>query len=323
MTGASLRAAGPEPEAERGPPPLQVAARLDTPSLLGVVRLMAIVAGCVGAVYLLYLTRGVVKILAIAGFTAMALGPVVDAVQRLRLPRAWAIVLVYAVCLVAIAGVGALLVPSIGSQVGRLSHDAQHGVAGLRENATFRRYDDRYHITPKVEAQLHELPSHVGDAAGPLRDVTVGAVGFASSLLAVLSVAFLLILNGGRYVRSTLSALPAGHAERWRRLAPQIYAAVSGYVIGNLKISLIAGFGAWLAMVAIGIPFALPLAIVVAFFDLLPMIGATLAAIIVALVALLVGGTLLGLLGALLAIPAAAAIQLVVQDLRHGTGETA
>jgi predicted PurR-regulated permease PerM len=98
---------------------------------------------------------------------------------------------------------------------------------------------------------------------------------------------------------------------------------VSGYVIGNLKISLIAGFGAWLAMVAIGIPFALPLAIVVAFFDLLPMIGATLAAIIVALVALLVGGTLLELLGALLAIPAAAAIQLVVQDLRRGTGETA
>jgi predicted PurR-regulated permease PerM len=367
MTSAPLRAADRGHEPEGGSPPPQVVARIGTPSLLGVVRLMAIVAGCVGAVYLLYLTRGVVKILAIAGFTAMALGPVVDAVQRLRIRRAWAIVLVYAACIVAIAGVGALLVPGIGSQVGRLSRDAQHGVAGLRDNATFRRYDDRYHITPKVEAQIHQLPSHLGEAAGPLRDVTVGAIGFASSLIAVLSVAFLLILNGGQYLRSALSALPASHAERWRRLAPQIYAAVSGYVIGNIKISLIAGFGAWIAMTAIGIPFAVPLAIVVAFFDLLPMIGATLAAIIVALVALLVsplaaviwlvyafayqqvenylvqpvvyrqavhvsalttivavlvGGTLLGLLGALLAIPAAAAIQLIVQDLRGGTGET-
>src|SRR3954453_3083299 len=247
MTTAPLRAADRDPEPEDGPPPHQVVARLDTPSLLGVVRLTAIVAGCAGALYLLYLTRGVVKILAIAGFTAMALGPLVDAAQRLRLPRAWAIVLVYAACIVAIAGVGALLVPSIGSQVARLSRDAQHGVAGLRENATFRRYDDRYHITPKAEAQLHELPSHLGEAAGPLRDVTVGALGFASSLLAVLSVAFLLMLNGGRYLRWTLSARPGRRAARGRRLGPQIYAAVSGYVIGNIKISLIAGFGAWVA----------------------------------------------------------------------------
>jgi predicted PurR-regulated permease PerM len=368
MTSASPSAADHAPAPEGGAPQLQVVTRLDTPSLLGVVRLMAIVSGCVGAVYLLYLTRGVVKILAIAGFTAMSLGPVVDAVQRLRLPRAWAIVAVYASCFLAIAGVGALLVPSISSQGGRFSREAQHGVTGLRDNATFRRYDDRYHITPKAEAQLRELPSHLGDAAGPLRDVTVGAIGFASSLIAVLSVAFLLILNGEGYVRGTLSALPPSHATRWRRVAPRIYAAVSGYVIGNLKISLIAGFGAWVAMTAIGIPFALPLAIVVAFFDLLPMVGATLAALVVALAALLVsplaaavwlvyafayqqvenyliqpmvyrqavhvsalttivsvliGGTLLGLLGALLAIPAAAAIQLIVEDLRHAGAETA
>ena len=136
---------------------------------------------------------------------------------------------------------------------------------------------------------------------------------------------------------------------------------MSGSVVGNLEISVIAGVCAWLAMTILGIPFAVPLALVVAFLDLIPMVGATLGALIVALVALLVspvtallwlvfafayqqgenyliqplvyrrvvkvsalgtivavliGGTLLGLLGALLAIPAAAAIQLIVKDLR-------
>jgi predicted PurR-regulated permease PerM len=355
MASEVTRPAATEPDA------LPVVAQIGTPSLRGVVRLVAIVAVCAGALYLLYLTRGVVKIVAIAVFTAMALAPVVDAVQRLHVPRAGAILVVYLACALAVAGAGALVVPSVASQVGRLSHDAQGAVERLRNDATIRRYDDRYHVTAKVQAQLRALPSRLGDAAGPLRDVTVGVVGFASSLIAVASIAFLLILHGNAYAQSALSLLPASHADRWRRIAPQIYAAVSGYVLGNLAISFIAGSCAWIAMTVLGIPFAVPLAIVVGFFDLLPMVGATLGAIIVALVALLVspliavvwllyvfayqqaenyliqplvyrrsvhvsplativavlvGGTLLGLLGALLAIPAAAAIQLVVQDAR-------
>jgi predicted PurR-regulated permease PerM len=349
-----------DPEAPVGAPP-RVIAHLGAPSLRGIARLVAVVAACAGALYVLYLTRGVVRILVIALFTATALGPVVDAVQRTRVPRAGAILIVYFACVLATVGAGLVLVPSIGSQVGRLSRDAQQAVGDLRADPTVRRYDDRYHITEKVQAQLRTLPSHAGEAAGPLRDVTVGAFGFLSNLIAVLSIAFLLILNGDRYALAVISALPAERAARWRRVAPQVYRAVSAYVVGNLAISVIAGVCAWIAMTALGIPFALPLAIVIGFFDLIPMIGATLGALIVGLaalivspltaviwlvyvflyqqaenyliqpsvyrravqvsplatiVAVLVGGTLLGLLGVLLAIPAAAAIQLIVQDLR-------
>jgi predicted PurR-regulated permease PerM len=234
-------------------------------------------------------------------------------------------------------------------------------VGDLRANPTLRRYDDRYHVIGPIERQLRRLPGRVAQAAGPLRDVTVGAAGFVSNLVAVLSIAFLLMLHGERYTRAALSLLAPDRAARWRRLTPQIYRAVSGYVIGNLEISAIAGGCAWVAMTVLGVPFAAPLAIVIGFFDLLPMIGATLGAIIVALaallvspltavlwlvyvfvyqqaenyliqplvyrralqvgplvtiVAVLVGATLLGLLGVLLAIPTAAAIQLIVQDLR-------
>src|SRR4051812_26365748 len=333
----------------RGPQPSTVA------------QIVVTVAACAGALYLLYLTRGVLKILAISLFTATALGPVVDAVQRRRVPRAWAILLVYLASALAVAGAGALMVPSVGPQVRQLSREAQHAIGDLRRNATVRRYDNRYHISEKIEAQLRRLPSRLGEAAGPLRDVTVGVFGFATNLVAVLSIAFLLILHGDRYTEAVVSLLPPARAERWRRVAPRVYQAVSAYVVGNLEISVIAGAGAWLVMTVLGVPFAVPLAIVVGFFDLIPMVGATLGAIVVALaallvspltaliwlvyvfayqqaenyliqpvvyrravkvaplttiVAVLVGATLLGLLGALLAIPAAAAVQLIVQDVR-------
>jgi predicted PurR-regulated permease PerM len=326
-----------------------------------VLRLSAIVTAYAGALGLLFLVRGVVELVVIAMVTAVAFAPVVDAVQRTGIPRAWAISAVYLGCAAAIVGVGALVVPSVVSQVGQLSRDAQHAVADLRDDATVRSYDDRYHVTAQVRAQLKTLPEHLGEAAAPLQVVSVGAVWFASDLVAVLSIAFLLILHGERYSRSALGLLAPERAARCRRLLPQLYRAVSGYVLGNVAISAIAGTGSWIAMTALGVPFALPLALMVAFLDLIPMVGATLAAVIVALAALLVsplaavvwlvyivvyqqaenyliapvvyrrsvqvsplvtilsvlvGATLLGLLGALLAIPAAAAIQLVVEDLR-------
>jgi predicted PurR-regulated permease PerM len=347
-----------EPIAE---PSLHVVTQIGRPSLAGVVRLVAILSGCAVALYLLYLTRGVIKLFVIAVFTAIALAPVVDAVQRTGLRRAWAIAVVYATCILAVVGVSAVVVPSVASQLGELSRSAERTLADVRGNATVRRYDDRYHITDKLQAQLQHLPERAGDAAGPLRDVTVGAIGFASDLLAVLSIAFLLILHGDRYTTAALGALSPGRAARLRRVGPRIHSAVSGYVLGNLAISLLAGTGAWIVMTLLGVPFALPLAIAMAFFDLIPMVGAALGAVLVALAALvvapltavlwlvycvlyqqvenyliapvvyrrtvqvsplvtilavLVGAALLGLLGALLAIPAAAATQLVVEDLR-------
>src|SRR3954466_2001921 len=163
----------PDTEPER-----RVVAQLGAPSPAGVARLVAIVAACAGALYLLYLTRGVLKILAISVFTATALGPVVDAVQRRRLPRAWAILVVYLASALAVVGAGALMVPSVAPQVRELSQEAQRAIGDLRQNATVRRYDNRYHISEKVQTQLRSLPSRLGQAAGPLRNVTVGVFGF-------------------------------------------------------------------------------------------------------------------------------------------------
>jgi predicted PurR-regulated permease PerM len=342
--------------------PERDARRLDVsiapPSARGMAKVIAVVALGALAIYLLYLTRGVIKIVAVAAFTAIAIGPLVDLVQRSGLARAWSIMAVYATLVLLVLGAGAAIVPSIGSQVQTLSRDGARSLAELRRNPTVRRYDQKYHVTSKLQEQVKRLPQRTSELSKPLRDVTVGVFGFFSSLVAVLSIAFLLLLSGRSYASRAFDLLPPAHAARCRRLAPQVYSAVSHYVLGNLAISAIAGASAWAVMVALG----LPLALLVGFLDLIPMIGATLAAAAVALIALLVspiaaliwivyallyqqvenyviqpvvygrtvevnalttivavmaGGALLGLLGALLAIPVAAAVQLIIKDFRR------
>ena len=136
---------------------------------------------------------------------------------------------------------------------------------------------------------------------------------------------------------------------------------MSGYVAGNIAISVIAGLVAYITLTLLGVGFAAPLAVIVGVFDLLPLVGATIAAIIVGivtlfysfptdtiiwaivvivyqqiennvlspivyrrtvqvsgmlvLIAVLIGATLAGVIGALLAIPVAAAIQIMARDV--------
>jgi predicted PurR-regulated permease PerM len=84
-----------------------------------------------------------------------------------------------------------------------------------------------------------------------------------------------------------LRQLPANSRERWRRLGHQIYRTVGGYVSGNLLISVIAGGLTTIVLLIMGVPFAVALGLIVAILDLIPLAGATIAAIIVGTVAFL------------------------------------
>src|SRR3954453_11183755 len=121
--------------------------RLAAPSFRGVVRLVAIVAAWAVALYLVWRTRGVLRLSAIALFVGLTLNPLVDAVdRRVRLPRAGVILLLYAVLAGGVVVTGAVVVPSTVRQVQQLSRDAPTYLRDLRRNAAFRRYDDRYQI---------------------------------------------------------------------------------------------------------------------------------------------------------------------------------
>jgi predicted PurR-regulated permease PerM len=334
--------------------------RLASPSLRGVVRIVAIVVGSAFALYLTWLLRDVLRLVVISAFLALALIPVVDALDgRARLPRAAVILALYAALAGGVVLVGAVVVPSMAHQIRQISGDAPRYARDLRRDGTFRRYDDRYHVTARVGAEARALPRRLAVATGPLQAVTVKAFAVVGQLVTVLSIAFLLLLRGRKYVNLALG-LTGSREDRYRALVRNINQAVAAYMLGNVAISVLATGATWLVLSILGVPYALALGVVVGFFDLLPLVGATIGAMIVALatvtvdfptativwivfvvlyqrfenyvvqplvygraldvdpivtiLAVLAGSALLGILGALLAIPIAAAIQIILRD---------
>jgi predicted PurR-regulated permease PerM len=334
--------------------------RLAAPSPRAVVRIVAIVVACAVLLYLAWRLRDVLRLVVISVFLALALLPVVDAIDaRVRVPRAAIILSLYAALAAGVIVVGVVVVPSMVKEVQQLSRDAPRYEQDLRRNETFRRYDDRYHIVANVEADARALPSQLRKATGPLQDVTVKAFGAIGQFVTVLSVAFLLMLNGRRYVGMGLR-LTGSREPRYRKLVIDVNQAVGRYMLGNIAISVLATLATWLVLTILGVPYALSLGIVVGFFDLIPLVGATIGAIVVALATLtvdfptativwvafvivyqrfenylvqplvygralnvnplvtilgvLAGASLLGILGALLAIPVAAAVQIILRD---------
>jgi predicted PurR-regulated permease PerM len=334
--------------------------RLAAPSLRGVVRFLLIVVACGIALYLAWRVRGVIRLVAISLFFALTLMPMVDAAcSKTRAPRALVILGIYVLLIAAIAIVGYVVAPSLVKEVRQLSHNAPRYATELRHNATFRHYDDRYHISTKLVHDARGLPRILGHLVGPLKDVTVQAFSFIGQMITVLAIAFLLVLHGREYVNMGLS-LTGAREERYRRLIIDINKAVASYMLGNVIISVLATVATWIVLSILGVPYALSLGFVVGFFDLIPLVGATLGAIVVSfatltvsfptativwiafiivwqrfedyvvqplvygkalrvnpivtIVSVLAGASLLGILGALLAIPTAAAIQIVLRD---------
>ena len=334
--------------------------RLATPSLRGVVRLVAIIAACAIALYLLWSVRSVVRLVGIALFLALTLNPLVDALDtRIRVPRAAIIVALYLVLITFVVAVGTALVPSLVRQVHHLSSNAPTYLHDLRENSTFRHYDDRYHITSELERQASQLPNRLEHSTGSLQTATVRVFAVVGSFLTVMTIAFLLMLRGRDYVGMALR-LTGKQEQRYRNLVIQINQAVASYMLGNVAISVLCTVSSWIVLTILGVPYALSLAIVMGFLDLIPLVGATLGAILVGIatatvdfptativwvifsvvyqriendmiqpvvygralsvnplvtiISVLVGARLLGILGALLAIPIAAAIQILLRD---------
>ena len=97
---------------------------------------------------------------------------------------------------------------------------------------------------------------------------------------------FFMLLDGRRWVDGALDVLPPGARPRWERVCDGIYRTVGGYVTGNLLISILAGTVAAVTLMAAGVPYALPLAVIVAILDLVPLVGATAALVVCAVAAL-------------------------------------
>ncbi|MGI8730036.1 MAG: AI-2E family transporter [Solirubrobacteraceae bacterium] len=324
-----------------------------------ITRILFTAAAFSALLYLLVQIRGTLLLLAIAIFLAVALGPAVDLFARV-LPRAAAILMVYVLILCAFAGVLALVVPPVVDGASDLSRNVPGYVDDLRNNDTIRKYDDKYDVTSKLSEEAAKLPDKLGDAAGALQSIAAGAVNAAFQTLTILTMTFFLLLDGRRMAAFLLKRFGGEREQRLRGVFWRIYKSTSGYVTGALAITSINGILTFIVLTILGVPFAVPLAVLMSFFGLIPLVGATIGGVIILLVtlftdfpqatiiygiflllyqqvennvlqpfifkrtvnvhplavifAILAGASIIGVVGALVAIPVAAAVQIMLRE---------
>jgi predicted PurR-regulated permease PerM len=310
---------------------------------------------------LVWLLRGPLSWLALAGFIAVAVSGPAARLER-HMPRGLAVTVVYLGVLLVPALVGLIVVPPLVraasdliDQAPRYADDVQTYVNG---NETLRGLDDDFDIVEQLQDQADQLPARAGDAASWLGDLGVGVVNSVFAAVTILILSVFLVGSGRRWIDALLDIGTPEHASRIKVVLDRMAGAVGAYIGGALLQAGIAGALAFVVMTILGVPFAAPLAVTVALFGLIPMVGATIAAVIVGIVtvfndfptativwvvwavlyqqlentviqpriqkravgvhplgvmvAVLFGGTLLGVAGALLAVPMAASLQIGV-----------
>jgi predicted PurR-regulated permease PerM len=244
----------------------------------------------VGLLEVVWLARQVLSWILVALFLTLALNPAVDWFQRHGVPRrSLAAGLTFFLAILAVAVLAALFVPTLVSEV----NGFVKALPGYVDDIAHRKgrlgfLETKYHVTERVR---HAVQS--GGASGVL-GLTGTALAITKSIItaivAVVTITFMtffMLLEGPAWMDRFYGLLPEQSRERWRGIGHQIYRTVGGYVTGNLFISVIAGTASTIVLLALGVPYAVALGLLVAILDLIPLAGATIAAIIVVTVGVL------------------------------------
>ncbi len=323
---------------------------------------IGLVLATIVVIYLVKLLAHIESLLLISAFFAVVVTPAVDVLRRrLHLNRGLATTVVF---LVGVGVITALLYAFITPLVDQTEEAIDEFPTYLSEARDGRGplgdLVKRFDLDRRYEENKDKIEDSLSQASGPALQVARRVFAGFVSLLTVLVLTFMMVLYGPEMLRSALGALPAAKRERVTAVAADCAKALTGYVMGNLLISVIAGVTTFVALLVFGVPFRGVLALWVAFADLIPLVGATLGAIptvavaflhstaagigilvfyvvyqqfenhilqpaimsktvhinqLFVLVSVLIGVELFGILGALLAIPVAGVISVVVRDL--------
>jgi predicted PurR-regulated permease PerM len=238
----------------------------------------------------LWIARHVITWILVSLFLALAMNPAVEFFQRHGVRRrGLAAGLTYLLVLAFFVAIAATFVPTVVHQVsdfvGKVPdyiHDISHG------KGRFGFLERKYHLAKKAREAIRKGGvTKVLGLSGTALSVTRSVITLVVATITILFMTFFMLLEGPKWVERFYSLLPEESRPRWRKVGYDLYRTVGGYVTGNLAISLIAGISATLLLLALGVPFAVALGLLVAILDLVPLAGATIAAIVVAAVAFL------------------------------------
>jgi predicted PurR-regulated permease PerM len=238
------------------------------------------------ALLLAYLAWQVLTWILVSILLAAALNPAVERFERRGMSRGVAASLVFALALLVLTAIGFLVIPPLVGQVS----DFIDAIPDFIDDLTAGRgplgfLQDDYQIVDRIrEAIDREGPAGVLGLSAPVVDIVRSIVTVVVAIVTIIFLTFFMLLEGPRTIDRVLGMLAEPTRARYERVGHEIYRTISGYVSGNLLISLIAGVSATAVLLLVGSEFAIALGLLVAILDLIPLAGATLAAIAVSTV---------------------------------------
>jgi predicted PurR-regulated permease PerM len=295
----------------------------------------------------------------VALFLAIGLNPAVVRLRRWGLRRGLAVAIVGLLMVLVFCGGIAALIPPILQQGNAAIDHFPNYVQDLAHNKWLRNLDKKYAIVRKVQEAA--TPTNASKVAGGFLGGVSTVFGGLFNGLMVVILTFYFLIAFDRLKEGAYRLAPTSRRDRVRLFGDEILTKVGSYMIGALGIAACAGIASYIFMEIVGIPYAYALALLVAVFDLIPQVGATLGAVVVsivgfaagsvvvgiacivffilyqqlenwiiypkimkravavtdlaAIVGVLIGVSLLGIIGALISIPIIAATQLVIREV--------
>jgi predicted PurR-regulated permease PerM len=266
-------------------------------------RAVLVVLGLILAAFamlrILLVAQGVLIWILIAVFLALALNPAVDWLQSHGVSRrGGAVAITFVGAILVIVAVGALFVPTLVREVNDFADAVPGYVQDLTEGRGRLGFLERdYHIVERIRTAIEEQgAAGVLGLSGTALSVTRSVVTAVVAILTITFLTLFMLLEGRQWMERFYSLLPEDQQPRWRAIGQDIYRVVGGYVAGNLLISLIAGVVSTIMLLVVGVQYAVALGLLVALLDLVPLAGATIAAVLVSTVAFIDEGWVKGVI---------------------------
>jgi len=272
---------------DSSPPPDSRRARLwKSAESAGVpLRTILVTVAVVAAAFLLgkliFRLRDVILLIVVAGFLAIILNPFVVFLQRWKIKRrGWAVTIVTLWAVLVFIGLtlafGVPLVNGITHLADTLPpyvSKAEHGQGWIGHLVR------KYHVQHWIQTNTPKLVDFGKGLAAPALSVGKGAFSLVIALLTIFVLTVLLLVQGPRMREGLLNNMSPARAERYAQIAREVNRGVTGYMLGNILTSIIAGTVVLVTLWIVGVPYPLLWGLWVALVDFLPMIGGALAGI--------------------------------------------
>jgi predicted PurR-regulated permease PerM len=305
----------------------------------------------------------VFTLMVVSFFLTLALNPLVEFLTRRGVARPGAVSLVFLGLVIAFVLIGFVVVPPVISQGAELAQNAPGYLDHVLKSRVVTDLDQHYQVVDKIQAEFNKKitdGTFLSQVFGGVLGVGAAVIGGIFQFFTVLVLTLFMLASFPRVKQAAYAIVPASRRPRVVSLSEEIMRRTGSYAIGQVAVASINAFASWVMMMIVGIPYAAVLAVAVGLLGLVPMVGATLGAAVVCLVAVfdeprkaiialvyyivyqqienyvvmprimshtvsvpgavtvvaaLAGGTLLGVLGALLAIPVAAGLLLLYEEV--------